>query len=147
MINYTRPSSQFFSRGHGEEGLGIRLLFCMFDVLFARALHPDKRTLVQTHAAYVLFYAELESSFSQTPVRRVMATVLQSPLLIANSKIEFSFPAFVEMHESMVHEKVCSLAYLSYSVRFQVIKVILTFPIFNMKILSRPTVLQLKLLG
>lgn len=58
---------------------------------------------------FFFFYTELRSSFSQTPVRRVMATVLHSPLLIANSNIEFSFPAFVEINEPLVHEKVCSL--------------------------------------
>lgn len=41
--------------------------------------------------------AGFEPSFSQTPIRRVLATVLQSPLLVSNTFLNFSLhPGFLD---------------------------------------------------
>lgn len=37
-----------------------------------------------------MYSAGFEPSFTQTPIRRVLATVLQSPLLVSNTFLNFS---------------------------------------------------------
>ena len=52
-----------------------------------------------------LLNIESTVSFSDTPTRRVIATVLQSPLEVVNSTINFSFPPLSSL-QSVIHEKV-----------------------------------------
>lgn len=53
----------------------------------------------------------MDVSFSNTPTRRVMATVLKSPLLVINSKIEFlAHPVYEARSEPLIHDKVRAVA-------------------------------------
>lgn len=46
---------------------------------------------------YFMYSAGFESSFTQTPIRRVLATVLQSPLLVSNTFLNFSLhPGYLD---------------------------------------------------
>lgn len=55
----------------------------------------------------LLCIIELDVSFSNTPTRRVMATVLKSPLIVINSKIEFwAHPVYEARNEPLMHDKV-----------------------------------------
>ena len=50
-------------------------------------------------------HTELNFSFSDTPIRRVIATALQSSLQVTNSKIRFFLPPATEK-KNILHEKV-----------------------------------------
>ncbi len=52
-------------------------------------------------------FADLNVPFANTPTRRVIATVLKSPLQILNPKIHFSLPPVSALsNEPIVHDEV-----------------------------------------
>ena len=57
---------------------------------------------------YGTYSAGLEPSFKRTPIRRVLATVIQSPLLVSNTFLNFSLhPGYLDDEAAPVqHQQV-----------------------------------------